>query len=312
MLGRDPHEVARLFTHWREALLDHRAKRNAPALDHKIVTAWNGMALTALAQAYLANSDEHYLQAAQATAQYLWEHHRHTDGSLWRASTDGARAGAGTLSDYAQLALGLIELYCAAGDATHLRRALKLLDYTLPRFARPEGGYYISPNDTEAPLGRQSDMFDSVEPSGSAALLQALWRAAALTGREDYRDEVRRQMDACAGLIRHGGLELSAWCELAQYVLGPFYTVVLAGGADDARTQALLGQYAALRPRHAVLIRIPAEGADAETIALLPEAEGKSAKDGIPSAYVCEHGTCYPPCNTPEKLRTALMRGWAG
>lgn len=309
-LGRDPREVARLFAHWREALLDYRAKRTAPALDHKLVTAWNGMAIAALAQAYLACGDKRYLQAAQAAAQYMWEHHRQPDGSLWRASTDGARAGAGSLSDYAQLALGLIELYGASGDVTQLKRALALLDNALPRFARPEGGFYISPDGVETPLGRQPDMFDSVEPSGSATLLHALWRAAALTGREEYRSEVLRQLDACAGLIRQGGLELAAWCELAEFVLRPFYTVVLAGGADDASTRVLLKEYGLLLPRHAVLIQIPEEGADAQTVALVPDADAKSAPAGVAQAYICEHGTCFPPSYTAEALRSALLRGW--
>jgi len=312
LLGRELHEIARLLAHWREALLEYRSKRTPPALDRKIVTAWNGMAIAALAQAYMTGSNLDYLQAAQEAARYLWEHHRQPDGGLWRASTDGARSGVGSLSDYAQFALGLLELYCASGDTTHLKRALALLDYALPRFARPEGGYFISPADAEAPLGRQADMFDSVEPSGSAALLHALWRAAALTGRKDYRSEVLRQLEACAGLLRQGGLELSAWCELAQDVLGPFYTVVLAGSADDAGTQALRSQYSALLPRHSVLIQVRAEGADADTVALLPEADGKTALNDIPTAYVCEHGTCYPPCTTPEELHAAVMKGWVG
>ncbi len=308
--GRSAQEIERLYSIRRADLREFRAKRTPPALDRKIVTAWNGMAIAALAQAYLASGEQRYLTAAQQAADYLWQHHRNADGGLWRASTDSVRAGAGVLSDYAQFALGLIELYCAGGDILQLRHAVALLDYALAHFERGAGGYYLAADDADAPLGRQADLFDSVEPSGSAALLHALWRSAALTGREEYRAAVQRHLQACSGLIRQGGLELAAWCELAEYASGPYYTTVLAGEAQGATQQALLREYGALLPGHSVLAQIPAAGAQPDDLALIPEAQGKTAPDESAQAYICEHGTCYPPCATADALRAQLLRGW--
>lgn len=308
--GREVLELEVLLASRRAELREYRAQRPAPALDRKIVTAWNGMAITALVQAYLASGELRYLAAAQQAAAYLWQHHRDTDGRLWRASTDAARAGAGTLSDYALYAASLLELCGASGDLRYLRQALILLDHALAQFERDGGGFYLSAADAEAPLGRQADLLDSVEPSGSAALLHALWRAAAMTGREDYHAAVQRHLQACAGLVRDGGLELAAWCELAQYVLGPYYCVVLAGDTATAGRQALLNAYGALLPGHSVLVQVPAAGTDAAMAALIPPAEGKTALDERAAAYVCEHGTCFPPVTTASDLRALLLETW--
>jgi uncharacterized protein YyaL (SSP411 family) len=189
---RSEAEVAELFQRWRPALLEHRARRRPPPLDPKLVTSWNGLAIAALAQAGSLLGDPRYGEAARRTADRIWEAHRRPDGSLCRASTGGQPGGAAVLTDYANLAAGLLQLFQLVQDPIHLRRALELIDFIQRHFAAPGGGYFLTADDQPAPLGRFYDFTDSVRPSGGSQTLHLLLRAAALAGDPSLLEPVER------------------------------------------------------------------------------------------------------------------------
>jgi len=308
--GRPEAEVATLLDRHREALRAHRSRRTPPGLDRKVVGSWNGMAVAAMARGYAVLGDARYLGAAEAAADFLWRVHRHSDGTLARASTEGRTAGEGVVDDYAFLACGLLELHQATGDEQHLRRALALIDHAREYFRHPTAGFYHAAEDVTAPLGRQVQFFDSVRPSGNAMMLQALLRAAALTGNAEYRQDVEIALKAYSDLMGRAGLEMAGWLLAAEQFLGPFYEVAVAGQGNAAGTRALLEAYRELHPTHAVLVRVPASGPSNKTAALLPPTRGKTALQGQPTAYVCEHGACKQPTSDPDTLRSQLMEGW--
>ncbi len=310
-IERNPAELGRLFNRCRPALRAFRDRRARPALDTKIVTAWNGLAISAFAQGYAATGEEAYLAAAVRAADWLERAHRRPDGGLLRATSGGRAAGAAILDDYALLACGLLDLSQVTGDPVRLRRAFELVDLARARFSDGRGGYYLTASGAEAPLGRRIELLDGATPSGCAALLQALLRIATLTGREEPRAEAGQSLARHAELLKRAGLEMAWWLDAAARLIGPMYEVVVAGDAADRAAAALCAAALKKLPPHVALARVPAAGAGEELAALLPPAAGKAAPGGRPTAWVCERGTCLEPTTEPEALTRQILRGWA-
>ena len=308
--GRDPDEVRGLFARHREALRRARSERTPPGLDRKIVASWNGLALTALARAAAATGEARWLEAAGRAADHLLAVHRADDGTLWRTSENGRTAGRGVLDDYVFTAAGLLALHQVSGETRRLAQARSLADAARALFAREQGGWHFADADAGAPLGPSFEVFDSVEPSGNAVMLNLLLDLAALTGETAYLDEARAALESCSGLLEDAGPELAWWLEAAGKLLWPHHGVVVAGepGAED--TEAL--RRAVLRPLQpgAVLATVPAAGPDDALRKLAPALAGKTAAGDRAAAWVCEFGSCREPVTDPQELRARLREGW--
>jgi uncharacterized protein YyaL (SSP411 family) len=294
------------FARHRAALLEARSRRTPPGLDRKIVTAWNGLAIAALARGSVQCGEARFAAAATAAADFLLRSHRRADGSLWRASSDGRAAGEGILDDYAGLADGLFELFLATGEARWLVAARELVAVARDRFAHPDGGWYLTPAGSEAPLGRSLELFDNVEPSGNAVLLQLLLRLAAVTGDESYAGQAEAVLIARAGLLERAGLDVAGWLAAAALALRPPRVVVVAGDEADDRTIELLAAARTAGAVEAMVVRVPAAGAGADLLAAAPALAGKFAVSGLPTAYVCRGHVCSAPCRDTAALRAQL------
>ena len=301
--------VDRLFTRWRPALLKFRDRRVKPGLDPKVITAWNGLALMAMARGQQVLGDARYGRAGARAADHLWKAHR-DQGKLLRSSYDGVAQGAAVLDDYAVLALGLLELHQATGAPRHLRRALTLLRQARQRFRTPRACFYLTPAGQAAPMGRQVLAVDNARPSGNSAMLQALLRAAALTGDAALLSDARRCLGSQAKAVARMGLSMAWWVDAAQLLLGPYYVVIIAGDPGAVDTRALRQAYWGQLPAHALLISLPAGGPAAETLKLMPVTEGKTALGGKATAYVCKFGSCKYPTSSPAEFTKQLMAGW--
>ncbi|MEE2777943.1 MAG: thioredoxin domain-containing protein, partial [Acidobacteriota bacterium] len=168
----------------RRQLWRARADREPPLRDDKILTAWNAMMVTALAEAAPLLGDR-YLDAAEAAADFLWRHSRSPNGGLMRIHLDGAASTPAHQKDYAAFAESLLALYDARTEPVHLERALELLDRMDELFRDPEvGGYFVAAAQSEAPLfARSRSPRDGAVPSGNSTALRALAMAARRGGR---------------------------------------------------------------------------------------------------------------------------------
>ncbi len=306
----DPDAAGGALARRRADLLAARARRTPPGLDRKVVTAWNGLAIAALARGGVDCGEPAFVAAAAAAADFVLDRHRRPDGSLARSSSGGRLAGDGILDDYACLADGLLELYLATGDARRLAEADRLVATVLDRFAHPDGGWYLVPDGAAAPLGRPFELFDNVEPSGNATLLRVLVRLGTLTGNVARLREAERALTARGGLLRRAGLDAAGWLSAAQALLAPPAVVVVAGQAGDPRREALLAVARAAGPDTALAVAVPAEGADPALSATAPALAGKRANGDGPLAYVCRGMTCAAPVADAAALR-ALLAGTA-
>ncbi|ASE12107.1 thioredoxin domain-containing protein [Kocuria rhizophila] len=164
----------------RRTLWDRRLERTAPHRDDKVVTAWNGMALTALAEAAVLLEHPQWLESAETAAEFLWQRHRDPeDGTLARTSRGGVvDPHEGRLEDYAFLGAGLLALGRATGRGVWYERSVALADTAVARFVR-DGTVHddaaLDPTLEAAGATGRAEPFDDVAASGASVL--ARWIA---------------------------------------------------------------------------------------------------------------------------------------
>ena len=281
----------------RRRLLEARAQRVRPALDDKVVAAWNGLAITGLCDAGLRLGEQRYVDAAVAAGELLWRVHL-VDGRLRRVSRDGVvGAPAGVLDDHGCVASGFLSLVQATGDSIWLDRARTLLDAATERFRADDGGFFDTADDAETLVARPRDPSDNASPSGLSSMVHALVDAHALTGVGRYRQVAEEALATVATLAekapRFAGWSLAA----AQTMQGGPLEVAVVGPAGEERSAL------ALRARqHPGAVVIEAGGPRDD----VPLLSGRTPVDGRPAAYVCRGFVCERPVTTVEALQAAL------
>lgn len=288
--GRSEEEIAALLHHGRQALLQRRDRRTRPGLDDKIITAWNGLMLTALAKGSRILAEPRYLEAAEETADFLFEHLL-VEGRLKRRWRDGeARFDAG-LDDYAFLIQGFLDLYAADHRPLRLQQALKLAATMVADFADPAGGFF----DTPAAGGlivRTKDRYDGAEPSGNSVAALVLLRLARLTGDDSWRELGRQTIRAAAATLEEQPAALPLMLAAQLLDQGRARQVVIAGYPDDDDTRLLLGAVnRRYLPDTTVLVADGARNQD-YLATLLPFIAEVGKKDGRAVAQVCEGFSC--------------------
>jgi hypothetical protein len=265
-------------------LREVRAQRPQPGRDDKVVAAWNGLAVAALAEAGALFDRPDLVAAADACADLLGRLHW-AGGRLLRTSIDG-RPGrhAGVLEDYADVAEGLLVLCSVTGDVRRLAAARGLLDVVLDHFSDGHGGFYDTADDAEQLVRRPQDPTDGPVPSGLAAAAGALLTCAALTGVERYRTAAEAALGTVAPLLgRHA--RFAGWAAAVGEALlaGPAEVVVI--DRPDLLSVARLAT---------------SPGAVVATSG--PLAEGRPGG----AAYVCRHFTCEAPTTDAGRLAEQL------
>jgi uncharacterized protein YyaL (SSP411 family) len=196
----EPSDPAR-YEAVRAKLLAARNDRPQPGRDDKVVAAWNGLAVAALAEAGVLLDRPDYLEAARRCAELVRSLHW-VDGRLRRVSRDG-KVGKhfAVLEDYADVAEGLLALYSATGDLDQLRGAHALLEVVLTQFGDDRGGLFDTAHDSEQLVRRPQDPADNATPSGAAAAAGALLSYAALTGSERHRRAAEEVLSTPPGAV---------------------------------------------------------------------------------------------------------------
>jgi uncharacterized protein YyaL (SSP411 family) len=295
-LRADPDDPER-WTRVRATLAEARARRERPARDDKVVAAWNGLAVAALARAAGVLGEPRFLAAAEAAGRLLTEVHL-VEGRLRRVSRDGAVGQpAGVLEDYGCVADAFGALAEATGDGAWLDRAGRLLDVALEQFSAGDGGFFDTAHDAETLIARPRDPSDNASPSGHAAITHALLRYAALTGSGRHRDAAEAALGSVRALAerapRFAGWTLAA----AQTALsGPLEIVVVTETEDE------IGQRMAAVARSALGAVVVVVEPEAVTGSGIPLLHGRGLVEGRAAAYVCRGMVCERPVTNPAEL----------
>jgi uncharacterized protein YyaL (SSP411 family) len=274
----------------RRALLEVRQARVRPGLDDKVVTAWNGLAIRALAEAGAALDDTEYLEMARAAARFAVVNLT-VDGRVMRSWREGRTSVPGFLDDHAGLAVGLFTLFAATGEIPWYEHAMRLTR-DLDRFFRPAGGFYST--DSEDLVKRPQDVTDNPLPSGNALAAEALLLAALYTGDATWREAADDALGAAALLA-----------ERFPTMVG--HHLAVSYSAARARELAIVGpewerlarvSWSRYRP-HVALAVAPAE---TEGVPLLRD----RFHEGRTLAYLCRGFVCDLPTSDPTELARLL------
>jgi uncharacterized protein YyaL (SSP411 family) len=300
----DPADPAR-FDRIRAALLAARGQRVRPGRDDKVVAAWNGLAIAALAETGLLLGEPAFTDGARRAAELLARVH-FSAGRLARTSRDGvASSSAGVLEDYACVAEGLLTLSGVTGEARWLSLAGELLDTALERFSDGTGGFYDTADDGEALVYRPADPADGPTPSGAFAVAGALLSYSALTGSMRHREAAAAGLGLLRPIAARFPRAAGSGLAVAEALISGPAEIAVVGPADDPRTAGLHVTALRAAPPGAVIAlgdgRLAGD-ADRE----IPLLTGRGLVGGAPAAYVCRGFTCLAPVTEPESLRAAL------
>lgn len=286
-----------------------RATRVPPGLDDKIIVAWNGLMIGALAEAGRVLAEPRYVDAAARAADFLLSAMRYErQPGCWRLRRTyrvGRAQHEGVLEDYACLAEGLLDLYEAGGADRYLQAARDLADAMLADFSDDQrGGFFTTGREHEALIVRAREGPDGATPSANAVAASVLARLSTHCDRPAWRD-------AATTAIRIYGRAMSRYPRafaksllVADYLLeGPVELAVIGGANAPGRTELLDALRRQFIPNRAIAHHDPHAGTSP-----LPLLAGKTLVDGRAALYVCRQFACQAPVTDPAEVPTALGR----
>ncbi|MFT4037548.1 MAG: thioredoxin domain-containing protein [Thermomicrobiales bacterium] len=288
-------------------LLAAREERTRPGRDEKVITAWNGMMLRAFADGGRILNRPDFTETARKNASFLLEKLQR-DGVVLRSWKDGDARVPGFLEDYALLIDGLLALYRATLEARWLEEALRLTGAMVDRFASADNaGFFDAAADHGTPITRSRDLHDGATPSGNAVAADVLLRLGTMTGNTAWIARATSLLQALASTMRDHPLAAGRYLTALDFYLGPVQELALAGPRESEAMQALLNaSYEVYAPN--LVVGYVDEGAP-ELLAQLPFLQERPARNGEPTAYLCEHFACLPPVGAPEALVALLEQG---
>src|SRR5262245_57609654 len=343
VMGIPVERVEQIVERGKRLLFEARARRPKPALDDKVLTSWNGMALRAFALAAMALGDDDYRAIARQNAEFLLRELRRADGTLlrtWKGKetrgqgdkdiTEGPEtqnsalktqnpglpfdkltnrrvegSKLGFLEDHALLADGLLALYEATFEPRWLLEARALADTMLARFWDDAiAGFYDTAADHEALVVRPRDTGDNATPSGNSAAADVLLRLALIFDDATYRERAETVLGGLAPFMARYPTGFGRYLAAAEFALATPKEIALVGDPAAADMQALLDIiFRPLLPNKVVVLRAPSDKPSPIPSPLL---EGRTQIDGKATAYVCENYACRLPVTDAASLAEQL------
>jgi hypothetical protein len=300
-----PEEAARSWQMARERLFAVREGRVKPHRDEKIITAWNGLMLSALALGAQVLGDKKYYEAAARGARFflteLWR-----DDQLLRIWAGGQASIPGFLDDYAGLANACLDLYDTDFHPAWLEAAIRLGERLEDLFLdAADGTYFYVARNQESILVRSKSMHDQSVPAGNSLAARLFWRLWRLTEKELYQKRFQAILRRFQVQATENPWGFSHYLTVAALNLMPSLDLTLVGDPMDPRMQALLAEvYRPFLPERRLVFKNPADAARIEELA--PAARDYPPVEAGPVAYLCHHFTCQPPTGDPKELAGKL------
>lgn len=289
-------------------MADAREERPAPPADDKELTGWNGLALIALAGAARWLDEPRYRKAAERIGEFLLET-AIQDGELTRGVRNGRPLGDAVLSDHALAGLGLLRLHAATGDERWLAAAMDRAEAIRTTFYDPRSKTFMqTPEDAAGLPVRMADLDDGVLPSGGSAATLLFLELGAMAGDRGLTAIAEEASRRTAGRAVRRPDSAGFLLVAIDHAAAPVREVVVAGAPDDPATEVLWAEVRPTSWRRILPVRVGADGPSAELATRFPPLEGKRARKGRPTAYVCERGSCQAPTTDPSMLRRQLRQ----
>jgi uncharacterized protein YyaL (SSP411 family) len=289
----------------RKKLFAVREKRVKPHLDDKILSAWNGLMITSMAEGYRIFSEPRYRDSAVRAADFVLAKMSDKDGRLFRSYRAGRAGTTAYLDDYAFMIDAALTLYETTFDAKWLDHAVRLNGHLMAHYRDSAGGgFFFTADDAEKVLVRAKNANDGATPSGSSVHLMNLQRLAVLLDRKDLAEEAEI-------MLRTFGKELQSSPFSSERMLAgvDFYhrrpkEIAFVCKADDvtAMDKLIDAAWQTYVP-NAVFARLIEDDASATSVGgKIPLLKGKKTLDGKPTVYVCKDYACQAPTTAVKTL----------
>jgi hypothetical protein len=300
---KDIKEIERLIIEAKAKLFREREKRVKPFRDEKILTSWNGLMLSGLAEAYKVSGDERYCDAAEENVQFIFTK-MFREGYLLHTYKDGQAKLYGYLDDYAFLATGLLDLYEATFNRTLLEQSVQLTETMIFEFWDDvDGGFFYTGKAHEQLISRTKPAFDSSVPSGNSIATQVLLRLYHYTGKEDYLRRTEKILRLYYDAMMQQPFGFAHMLGALDFYLERPKEIVLIGGRKEQATRELIHKIHSLYSPNKIL-QLVEPGEPLGKIS--PILEGKTQLNGKPTVYVCHNFTCSLPVTEWEELKSLL------
>ncbi|BBB92286.1 MAG TPA: thioredoxin domain-containing protein [Methylomusa anaerophila] len=302
----DISELERQMAQGREKLYYEREKRIHPFKDDKILTAWNGLMVAALAKAGKALQKTEYIVAAKRAVEFLFARLVRSDGRILARFRDGEAAHLGYVDDYAYLLWSIVELYESTFAPQYLEKALELYAEIKRLFWDDEqGGFFFNGADGEPLLIRQKEIYDGAMPSGNSVAALALLKLGRITENNEFFTMAEKMFSCFSREVIYYPRAYTYFLLALDYYLSVPSHIVIAGDPEDKDVQAMLNFVNRMYiPNAVVLFNNPALAE--QNRKLLPAITDQPAINGKATAYICENFTCQKPITNFSELEVAL------
>jgi hypothetical protein len=287
--------------------LEAREKRIRPHQDEKIITAWNGLMISAMAYGAQVLGNDAYRQAAARAASFILDRAKQV-GGLQRTWGTTAKKGSVFLDDYAFFIAGLLDLFETDFNLAWLNAAVRLAGEVEASFYDQEaGGYFSTPQDHEKLLVRPKNFLDLAIPSGNSVTVHNLIRLHRFTENADFLLRVKEMLSRLQSLMLENPRALTHLASAQEEFLAPTLAITLVGEPQDQVMQEMLAVlYRRYLPHRRLVVKNPRDYA--ELVRLVPATREYEQMDGKPTAFVCQGFTCLAPVQTAAGLADLLDR----
>ena len=289
----------------KEKLYQIRNKRNLPLRDEKILSAWNGLMISAFVTGYFVLNEEKYLKQAERSANFIFNK-MFKKGQLYRVWKDNKSYIPAYLEDYAFLTAGLLDLFEWTGNIKWLKKAVEL-DKTLEQSFedKTNGGFFMTAKGYEKLLAREKPLYDGAEPSGNAVAVLNLLRLAELTGRASYKERAEKTLKTVAENLNNNPLSYSEWMVAVNFYHSKTYEVVLVLPDKKNNTDPLVDEIKKWYLPNKVLTIISNDEVEQYSKFLKPVSH-KTVRNKKTTVYICEEGACQFPVTELKDLKEQL------
>ncbi len=308
-LGLSKEDVKKIIDEAKIILFKEREKRSKPLRDEKILTAWNGLMISAHARAGLILGNEDYTKRAEKAANFILEN-LFKNNRLLRSYKDGVSKHNGYLDDYAFFIAALLDLYEATGNIKWFKKAVSLDKILEEKYEdKANGGFFMTSKDDKGLIARQKPSYDGAEPSGNSVMALNLFRLCEFTQKENYAKRGQRILKTFLGGNGENYMALSEMLIALDFYLDkPKEIVIVTPQNRKSDAGPFLERFGKIFLPNRILA-ITETGRQTEDVAKnIPVASMKSALYGSTTAYVCIRGACELPAKNPDIFEDQIKK----
>ena len=299
---KTPEEIAKIIDDSRTKLLQERLKRSKPGLDDKILTSWNGLMISALANVYKVTGITEYLNAANMAVEFI-KQKLYKNKILLHRYRDGEARFDGTLEDYAYMICGLLDLYEATFEINNLELAIELNNITLDKFYDNEnGGFFDVGSEIKDVILRTKDTYDGAEPAGNSIQIMNLLRLGYMTDNKAHIEKAEQSLKLFSYELNRLPFSSPQMLCALSFLLNSPKEIIVTGDLKSEKTKELINCIDQIF----IPNKVELHSSD-ELIRVSPFIRNLISNNDESKVYVCENYQCNLPADDQEKLKELLQ-----